>query len=333
MSKRLSLYFTGSRSVEVCEVALSEPKPNEVLVETVISAISAGTELLVYRGQLPPDMVADDALAQIDSETAYPLKYGYAAVGKVVVVGRSIDPSWKDRLVFSLHPHESHYAIWPDLLLPVPPGLSAENAAFLANMETAVNFVMDGRPMIGERVVVFGQGVVGLLTAALLSRFPLADLTTVDSYPLRRERSLSVGAYRSIDPADVEALKGEADLTYELSGNPATLDAAIAATGFSGRIVVGSWYGQKRASPNLGGHFHRNRLRLISSQVSTIAPELLGRWDKPRRFDVAWQMLRQIRPAQFITHRFPLAQAAEAYTLLDERPQEALQVVLDYGTD
>jgi threonine dehydrogenase-like Zn-dependent dehydrogenase len=259
------------------------------------------------------------------------LKYGYASVGRITAIGNSIDQSWNGRLVFSLHPHESHYVAWPDLLLPVPAGLSPEDAAFLANMETAVNFVMDGRPMIGEKVAVFGQGVVGLLTAALLSRFPLADLTTVDAYLLRRERSLAAGAHRSIDPADVETLSAEFDLTYELSGNPATLDAAIAATGYSGRIVVGSWYGDKRAAPNLGGHFHRDRIRLISSQVSTIAPELLGRWDKARRFETAWRMLKEVRPSQFITHRFPLSRASEAYSLLDERPGEALQVVLEYG--
>jgi threonine dehydrogenase-like Zn-dependent dehydrogenase len=119
-------------------------------------------------------------------------------------------------------------------------------------------------------------------------------------------------------------------LTYELSGNPAALDQAIAVTGFNGRIVIGSWYGQKRADLNLGGGFHRSRIRLISSQVSSIAPEWGGRWSKGRRLRVAWQMLQHVRPVHLITHRFPLEQASDAYALLDQHPEEAIQVLLTY---
>jgi len=121
-----------------------------------------------------------------------------------------------------------------------------------------------------------------------------------------------------------------ADLTYELSGNPMALDQAIAVTGFNGRIVIGSWYGQMRADLNLGGRFHRSRLRLISSQVSTVAPEWGGRWTKNRRLQVAWRMLQQVRPAHLITHRFPFEQASQAYDLLDQHPEDAIQVLFAY---
>ena len=106
----------------------------------------------------------------------------------------------------------------------------------------------------------------------------------------------------------------------------------LALTGFSGRIVIGSWYGEKRAEIDLGGAFHRSRIKLISSQVSTIAPELSGRWDKARRFDAAWKALERIKPEKWITHRFPIEEAAKAYELLDERPQETIQVVFKYNT-
>jgi threonine dehydrogenase-like Zn-dependent dehydrogenase len=95
-------------------------------------------------------------------------------------------------------------------------------------------------------------------------------------------------------------------------------------------VVIGSWYGQKRPDLNLGGRFHRSRIRLISSQVSTLAPEWTGRWSKARRLQVAWCMLEQVRPARLITHRFPLTQAAQAYALLDQHPEEAIQVLLTY---
>ena len=111
---------------------------------------------------------------------------------------------------------------------------------------------------------------------------------------------------------------------------PAVLDEAIAVTGFDGRVVIGSWYGDRPAHLRLGGAFHRSRMRLISSQVSTIAPRFAGRWSQARRREVAWRMLAEIDPARLITHRFPLARADEAYDLLDRRPQEAVQVMLTY---
>jgi threonine dehydrogenase-like Zn-dependent dehydrogenase len=209
-------------------------------------------------------------------------------------------------------------------------------------METAVNLLMDGQPAIGERVVVFGQGVVGLLTTALLAQFPLSRLITLDSYPSRRERSLALGAHASLDPGapdiqerlhqllEAEEVCDGADIAFELSGNPQALDQAIAVTGFDGRVVIGSWYGKKEVKLNLGGRFHRRRIRLISSQVSTIDPQWSGRWDKKRRWQVALRMIEKTNPASLITHRFPINQAAGAYKLLDRSPAEAVQVILTY---
>ena len=116
----------------------------------------------------------------------------------------------------------------------------------------------------------------------------------------------------------------------ELSGSPSALNDAIALTGFGGRVVIGSWYGEKQAILDLGGEFHRSRIKLISSQVSTIAPELSGRWDKGRRFQVAWDALERIHPEKWITHRFPLDEAAQAYSLLDKNPEETIQIILQY---
>ena len=204
-------------------------------------------------------------------------------------------------------------------------------------METAVNLVQDGAPILGERVMVFGQGVVGLLTASLLKEFPLDALVTADCFSLRRESSLAQKVTASLDPDAIDFrvclsgyTQGGFDLIYELSGNPSALDDAIASTRFSGRVVIGSWYGEKRAPIDLGRAFHRSRVKLISSQVSTIAPELSARWDKSRRFGVAWDALRRIQPKRWITHRFPLSQAEQAYRLLDDHPQEAIQTLITY---
>jgi threonine dehydrogenase-like Zn-dependent dehydrogenase len=203
-------------------------------------------------------------------------------------------------------------------------------------METAINLVQDGAPIFGERVLVLGQGIVGLLTAALLNEFPLDTLVTADCYPLRCNSSPAT-PHLLLDPhapgfreRATEFLREGADLTFELSGNPAALNDAIALTRFCGRIVIGSWYGEKQVEVDLGGAFHRSRIKLISSQVSTIAPELEGRWDKARRFEAAWKALERIKPEKWITHRFSIDRAAEAYQLLDENPEKTIQVVLTY---
>jgi 2-desacetyl-2-hydroxyethyl bacteriochlorophyllide A dehydrogenase len=337
LDTRISLYFTAPRQVITREETLPSPQADQVLVRTVLSAISAGTESLIYRGLFPQELSIDENIHALGGKFEYPLKYGYCAVGKVIAAGKEVASTWQDRYVFAFNPHESHFLAQTQDLQPLPHGLAPEDAVFLPNMETAINLVMDGAPLIGEQIVVFGQGVVGLLTSALLSRFPLEQLITVDKYALRRQSSLDVGAYASLEAGTsnlLEQLKAYlpagADLAYELSGSPAALDQAIASVGFSGRVVIGSWYGQKRANLDLGGRFHRSRIRLISSQVSTLAPELSGRWDKARRFELAWKMLAQIKPSHFVSHRFPIREAAQAYSLLDLHPEEALQVVLTY---
>lgn len=341
MSAR-ALYFTAPRQVEIQEEPLPPLPADRLLIQTLLSAISPGTELLVYRGEFPPDLPLDETIPALAGGFSYPLKYGYASFGRVSAAGEAVDPAWCGRTVFAFQPHASHFHAAPADLIAVPEGISMEEAVFLPNMETAVNFVLDGAPLIGERVAVLGQGIVGLLTTALLAGFPLARLVTFDRWPLRRQASLSLGASASLDPGlpqvveQARAALGSshpregADLVFELSGSPAALDLAIQLAGFDSRVVIGSWYGNKRAAIDLGGRFHRSRIRLSASQVSSLAPEHSGRWDKERRLQVAWQKIREIKPSRFVTHRFPFERAAEAYRLLDESPEEAIQVVFTY---
>jgi len=340
------LYFTAPRQVELREETLPALGADDVLVETICSSISAGTEMLVYRGQFPH---LKDSRDNLSANLNYPLAYGYACVGVVRETGKKADRYLRDKLVFGFEPHTSAFICHPSSLILTPASIPAEACSFLPNMETAVNLVHDAAPVLGERVLVLGQGVVGLLTAALLKEFPLEVLVTSDCHELRRKASREIGVSEAYDPdannkistVEVETIsKGFVDrtgytqvgydLTFELTGSPSALDDAIALTAFSGRIVIGSWYGEKRAPIDLGGAFHRSRIKLISSQVSTIAPELSGRWDKARRFGVAWEALERIQPQKWITHRFPIGEAGKAYHLLDENPQETIQVIIEY---
>jgi 2-desacetyl-2-hydroxyethyl bacteriochlorophyllide A dehydrogenase len=331
---RATVTFTAPRQVEICQEQIPDLKTGQALVQTICSAISPGSEMLVYNGQFPQELA--DAHDELSSSLRYPLAYGYACVGRVLETGPETDETWRGELVFAFQPHTSHFVAPTESLLPVPEGILPETACFLPNMETAVNLVQDAAPILGERALVLGQGIVGLLATALLGQFPLHSLVTLDSYALRCEASLQSGATASL-PSDaapeniLTALGGPADLALELSGNPAALNQAIALTGFSGRIVIGSWYGKKRAALELGGSFHRSRIKLISSQVSTISPELSARWDKSRRFEVAWDALRRIRPAAWITQRFNIKQASEAYQWLQEKTAHTIQPIFTYG--
>lgn len=335
--KRAALFFTAPGQVSIQEKTLPPLENSQLLVQSLVSAISPGTELLIYRGEFPANLPVDENIPALQNEFSYPLQYGYATVGRVIDTGPEADTSWKGRLVFAFQPHASHFVSRPAELIPIPAELSPEEAAFLPNMETAVNFVMDGKPLLGEHVTVFGQGIVGLLTTALLAQHPLGSLVTLDRYSFRQRASLDSGASASFDPqsadlmADLAALQPDgADLSYELSGSPAALEQAIEVTGYAGRVVVGSWYGKKRVNLDLGGRFHRSRIRLISSQVSSLAPEFSGRWSKERRFSIAWKMIQQLRPSRWVSHRFPLEEAERAFHLLDSSPGEALQVLFIY---
>ena len=325
-----SLFFTGPRRLAIRDEPFPELPRGEVLVETMSSAISAGTEMLVYRGQAPAGLTADESIPALPGSLEYPLKYGYAAVGRVAAVGPAVDPALQDALVFSFQPHQAHFTASEGDLVLLPEGISQEDGVFLANMETALGLVMDGAPLAGERVAVLGQGVVGLLTAGILAGYPLEKLVGFDPFPVRREMAETFAGIRAAPPEEISAAPRDYDLVFELTGDPAALDDAITLAGLDARIVVGSWYGSKKAAVDLGGHFHRGRIRLISSQVSRLAPALTGRWTKERRMAFAVELLARLRPSRLITHRFPLERAAEAYALIDERPEETMQVVLEY---
>ena len=336
---RQALYFTGPLRVEVREELAPQPGPGEMLVKSLVSAISAGTELLFYRGQVPQELEQDETIASLQTTGGYPLKYGYACVGEVIAQGAQLQGNWLGRRVFCFHPHETLFCASPAEVMAIPDGMPPERAVFLANMETALNFVLDGQALVGERVGVFGLGVVGLLTCAVLRAFPLDSLAAFDRYPLRREAALGLGVDWALDPQDESAwweveqgfgAPTGLDMAFEVSGAPGALDQAVERSGYAGRVVIGSWYGTKLVSLNLGGKFHRSRIHLVSSQVSSIAPGLTGRWDKARRFRLAWDQLNRICPERWITHRFPLEAAVDAYKLLENRPAEVIQVVFTY---
>ena len=244
--KRRTLYFIAPRHVELREEALPAIGADEVLVETICSAISAGTEMLVYQGRFPRDLETDSSIPSLRGGFKYPCVYGYASAGVVREIGSEVNPEWLNKRVFAFQPHTSHFSSKPESLFLIPESLSCETASFLPNMETAVNLVQDAAPIFGERVLVLGQGVIGLLTASLLKEFPLEELVTVDPYKLRREASLAIGVKTAFNPDDKDLdnkispkevhvdqnayTQNRFDVVFELSGNPSALDEGLANT-------------------------------------------------------------------------------------------------------
>ncbi|PSQ96037.1 MAG: oxidoreductase [Bacteroidetes bacterium SW_9_63_38] len=320
---RQRIRFPAPEEAEVVIEEVPSPGPGEVRVRTAYSAISPGTERLVYQGQVPGDLEADASIEALQGDTlSYPISYGYACVGQVEALGEKVDRDWRGAPVFSFQPHVSRFVAATDNLIRLPASADLTGAVMIPSLETAVNLVMDGRPMIGETVLVFGQGVVGLLTTRLLADHPLGMLAAVEPDDARRARAEAAGAqtiaaiddWHDLDRGD--AAPERADLVYELTGRPAVLDDAIQVAGFDGRILVGSWYGTKAAPIDLGSHFHRSRMRIVSSQVSTIDPSLRGRWTKDRRMAVVLDLLDEVSPGRLISDRFSVEEAPSVYRKL-----------------
>jgi 2-desacetyl-2-hydroxyethyl bacteriochlorophyllide A dehydrogenase len=224
-----------------------------------------------------------------------------------------------------------------DFPIRLPKTLPAERGVFAANLETAATVVLDAHPRLEEAVLVAGQGVVGLLVTMLLKRAGARPVIAVDLHQRRRDAAIRAGADHALAPSDelvarvLELTGGRGvDVAVEASGSPAALQSCIETAAFGGTVVVASWYGSREVTLALGGAFHRRRLRLVSSQVSTLDPTLSPRWSRERRTDLVRTMLTELPLEDLITHRFAFSAAASAYELLETKPEECLQVVLDY---
>ncbi|MDQ6674136.1 MAG: zinc-binding alcohol dehydrogenase [Chloroflexota bacterium] len=333
----VSVWFSSARAVDVRPESVAEVGPHEVRVEATASAISHGTEMLVFRGQVPEGLELD--LPTLRGSFDFPIKYGYASAGRVVETGADVRCLRPGDPVFVHHPHQSTYVVPAEMPVRLPDALAADPTlgVFLANIETAANIVIDAAPRLGERVAVFGQGVIGLLITQLLRRTGVSQIVVVEPVARRRELARQVGADVALDAKEdvVRAMReltdgAGVDLAIEASGSAGVLDVALEALAFGGTCVVCSWYGTKPVQLRLGGAFHRRRLRIVSSQVSTIDAALQPRWTHQRRLSLARNLLPELELGSLISHRIPVEQAAEAYALVDQHADQTVQVILTY---
>lgn len=302
---------------------LRAPQANEALVKTNFSLVSRGTERLVFSGLVPESEWQRMRAPLQAGDFPFPVKYGYAAVGQVIEGPDAL----KGRTVFALHPHQDWFTAPLTWLTPVPDGVPARRAVLAANMETALNGIWDGRALPGQRIVVVGAGIVGLLIAYLAARIPGCEVIVADVLPQRRAIAEAFGAH--FLPPD--QLADNADLVFHTSAHPAGLQAALAACAHEAKLVELSWYGAKKVDVALGEAFHVKRLQLISSQVGHVAPAMRSRWSHGRRLGKALDLLADPKLEGLLDHEIAFADMPAACPALFANEATGLTALIGYS--
>jgi threonine dehydrogenase-like Zn-dependent dehydrogenase len=278
-----ALWYVGRGAIELRSEPLAAPGADEVLVRTLFSGVSRGTERLVLDGAVAQSEWQRMRAPLQVGEFPFPVKYGYCATGRVEAGTKEL----LGRDVFVLHPHQERFVVPAGLAMPIPDGVPARRATLAANMETALNAVWDAGAAPADRIVVVGAGIVGLLVGYLSARLPGAEVTAVDIAAERKPLAESLGIAFS-DPGNAPK---DADLVFHTTATGAGLDAAIATAGMEATIIELSWYGEGSVPVRLGGAFHSRRLKLISSQVGQVAASRRPRWGYRRRLQAALKLL------------------------------------------
>jgi threonine dehydrogenase-like Zn-dependent dehydrogenase len=284
MVEARAFWVTAPGHGEIRAQRLRSPGHGELLIRTLRSAISRGTETLVFRGEVPESEWRRMRCPFQEGEFPGPVKYGYSAVG-IVEDGPA---EALGRRVFCLHPHQDRFIAPSDAIVDVPETVPDRRATLAANMETAINGMWDAMPGPGDRIAVIGAGVVGCLVAALAARLPGAEVELIDIDPTREAAAHAFGCHF----ATPETASHEADLVVHASGSPAGLANALTIAGFEATVLEMSWYGTRIVPLELGGAFHSRRLTLRSSQVGAVPAARRQRWPLRRRLILALSLLR-----------------------------------------
>jgi 2-desacetyl-2-hydroxyethyl bacteriochlorophyllide A dehydrogenase len=325
-----AVQFVAPGRVEISEVAVREPADGELLVRAEFSGISGGTEMLAYRGEVDPALPLDETLKTLGGTFAYPFGYGYSVVGRVERSRGSIPEGAR---VFAFHAHQDLLVV-PERDVIRLDGEDPRHATLLPLVETALQVCLDAGPRLGEVVAVLGLGCVGVLSAALLVRAG-AQVIGSEPRPVRRRAAARLGV-EAVEPerlaARLDAVTdgGGVPLLIEASGQPEVLAASLRLLAHEGTALVCSWYGTKPVPLPLGAEFHRRRLVIRSTQVSTIPSRLAARWDRRRRREAARALLSELPLGALATHEFPFERAPDAYAAVAGEP-ELIHAALRYG--
>jgi 2-desacetyl-2-hydroxyethyl bacteriochlorophyllide A dehydrogenase len=319
-----AFWLTEPGRGEIRTEPLRPPGPDEVLVRTLRSGISRGTETLVFRGGVPADQHAAMRAPFQEGDFPGPVKYGYLSVGRVEQGPAAL----LGRRVFCLHPHQTAYVVPATAVLPVPDAVPTSRAVLAGTVETALNAVWDAGPTTGARVAVVGAGMVGCAVARLLARSPGVRVALVDVDPTRAE----VAKALDLELFAPDEAPGECDLVVHASATSAGLQLSLGLLATEGTVLDVSWYGDRPVTLDLGGAFHSRRLTIRASQVGMGAPARRGRRTRSERLAQALELLADPAFDALVTGCSPFAELPEVMAALAAgRP--ALCHTIDYGTD
>jgi len=278
-----ALWYVAPGKAEIRPEPVAPLAEGEVRVRAVASALSRGTERLVFSGRVPESEFERMRAPFMSGTFPFPVKYGYAMVGRVEEGPADL----KGRLGFALYPHQTAFNLPIENFVPLPDGLPPERAVLAANMETALNALWDAKPGPADRIAVVGAGVLGLLVARLCAQVPGTAVTLVD---INRERA-AIATKLGAGFAVPEKAPADCDIVFHTSASAAGLATALRLAGDEATVLELSWYGAEDVKVPLGDVFHSRRLKLISSQVGKIAPSHRPRWDYRRRLTAAVDLL------------------------------------------
>lgn len=276
-------WTTASERGELRRGRLPAPEQGEALVRSLYSGVSRGTEMLVYRGQVPPEVAGRMRAPFQEGDFPFPVKYGYLSVGVVEQGPQEL----LGRRVFCLYPHQDRYVVPVGALTLLPDNVPSRRAILAGPVETALNALWDAPPCLGDRIAVIGGGMIGASLAALLRRFPLARLQLIDPDPTKRDLARSMG----IDAVEPGTAADGCDIVYHASTTDAGLAQGLAQLGDEGELVELSWFGSQVPAVPLGADFHARRLRITASQVSTIGSARRHRRTHAERMGLVMQSL------------------------------------------
>jgi len=304
-----ALWCVGPGQAEIRDGALGEG----VLVDTLYSGISRGTERLVFRGEVPVSEFQRMRGPSQEGDFPFPVKYGYCAVGTVV------EGELAGQTVFALHPHQTSFRVPQQMLTPLPEGIPAERAVLAANMETALTILWDSNAGAGDRIAIVGAGVVGALVGYLAAQLPGSEVTLVDTHQDRSALATTFGCgFATPAGTSLEQL-GPCDVVVHTSASAAGLRTALALAGQEATVVEASWHGNSLVEVPLGEAFHSKRLKLVSSQVGQLPALRTPRWDHARRLATALELLRDPVLDVLITGETALSQLPGEYgTILND---------------
>lgn len=308
---------------EILGEELCEPRADEVLVRTLHSGISRGTESIVFRGLVPLDQYHQMRAPFQIGDFSGPIKFGYLNVGRIEEGPERL----LGRLVFCLYPHQTSYVVPASAVTVVPAGVPASRAVLTGTVETAINALWDAAPLIGARATVIGAGMVGCCIARLLRGIPGVDVSLVDVDPTRRD----VAAALEVDFALPDAATDGQDLVIHTSATSEGLQLSMDLLAAEGTAVELSWYGDREVKVSLGATFHSRRLSLRASQVSTISPAMLGRRTSADRLALALELLKDPAFDAIITGHSPFHDLPEVMNRLASGDLPAICHVIDYG--